>query len=785
MVKRPSQRDYKTNKTNVLALIFLLPILFLKWIGDLIIFPFKKIPSLVYKTYIILGASISKILILLKLSLAKIKFKPPAIKVKPQTKPVIIFRKRHTLEDIRDKISILQQKINSFRIPWPSMQKSIKIKRAIKLLIIKIKYFFLGALAVAIIATALELNSEIQSLPNPIFLSNRAVPTTTKIYDRNGKLLYEIYADENRTPVKLSEVPLIVKEATVAVEDKGFYNHGGFSIPGIVRAALHDINSSNLEGGSTITQQLVRSALLTPEKTFERKLKEIVLSVWAEQIYSKDQILEMYLNQVPYGGTAWGIEAASETYFGKKVQNLTLPQAALIAGLPAAPTLYSPFGTRPELAKVRQEEVLDEMVKSGYISAQEAQQAKNEPLNLRKPSVPIAAPHFVMYVKDLLEEQYGPRLVEMGGLRVTTTLDLSIQEMAQKIVTNNIENLKSLNVGNGAVLITDPKNGQILAMVGSANYFDKNSDGNVNLTTALRQPGSSIKVVNYAKALSMGYTAATIINDSPVTFTSPGAPSYSPVNYDGKFHGNVPLRVALASSFNIPAVKVLTAIGVKNMIEQGKLMGITTWNNDSLYGLSLTLGAADVTMIDMTKVYGTLADNGIKHDLTPFLKIENYRGEILPSPITDNETQAVSPGISFILSSILSDNNARIPAFGPNSSLVIPGKTVAVKTGTSDNKRDNWTIGYTPDYVVAAWVGNNDNSPMNPLLTSGITGAAPIWHDIMVNLLSNTPDKPFSPPSDIISIPCYGHIEYFIQGTEPKGGCILPPTNIPKPTDKQ
>lgn len=658
-----------------------------------------------------------------------------------------------------------------------------KLKKALKLFLLKLKYFLLGSLAVGTIALIYQINIIVKSLPNPSYLVFRDIPTTTKIYDRTGKLLYEIYAEENRTPVALSQVPDIVKQATIAIEDRDFYSHQGYSTRGIIRAIINNYNSGTLQGGSTITQQLVRSALLTPEKTLIRKIKEFVLSLWTEHIYNKDQILEMYLNQVPYGGTSWGIEAASETYFGKKVQELTLSEAALLAGLPAAPSVYSPFGAHPELAKIRQEKVLDEMAQDGFISDKENETAKKQELIYRRQTIPIAAPHFVMYVKDLLEQYFGTRMVEKGGLRVTTTLDISLQEKVQKIVTAQIANLRPLRVGNGAVLITDPNTGQILTMVGSADYFDREKEGNVNLTTSLRQPGSSIKIVTYAAALNSGFTAASIINDSPISYRVIGQPPYSPANYDGKFHGNIPLRIALASSYNVPAVKVLSAIGVKAMIDQGMLMGITSWNDETRFGLSLTLGGGEVTMVDMAKVYGTLAHGGKRIDLTPFINITNYRGETLTPLFPQNDVQATSPEIAFILNSILSDNRARTPAFGPNSSLVIPGKTVAVKTGTSDNKRDNWTIGYTPDYVVTVWVGNNDNTPMHPQLTSGVTGAAPIWNEVTKTILEGKPDKLFLQPEGILSMPCLGRVEYFIRGTQPKGGCVMPPTSTPKPTE--
>lgn len=774
-----------------IGLLIIAPLIILKLIGDAIIAVGKFSLNVEYKSYKKSSALLPKIFSsgkyfwvklfssvisvirlitypfsLLGSSISKIKF--------PQPKKNIVFRYQ--------KLSLPKINLPMLALPKLVLPKLPAIPLPSQLFFIKTKYFFLGAVTIAIMFAFIQVDNLVSSLPNPNDLSLRDVAATTKILDRNGKLLYEIYADENRTPVKLSDIPKDVINATIAIEDSEFLSHSGISLRGTARALIHDLTSDSIEGGSTITQQLIRSALLTPERTISRKIKEIVLSVWTEHVYFKNQILEMYLNQVPYGGTAWGIEAAAETYFGKNVGQLDLAEAAYLAGLPASPTYYSPYGARPELAKNRQEEVLTRMVNLGYIKENQKEEALGEELNIRRPTIPIAAPHFVMYVKDILEQQYGPRLIELGGLRVTTSLDLNLQEMAQKAVSDQIENLRSLNVGNGAALITDPDTGEILAMIGSRDYFDKENSGNVNLTTALRQPGSSIKVVNYATALAAGYTAASIIDDSPISYKAAGAPSYTPVNYDGKFHGRVPLRVALASSYNIPAVKVLASIGVEKMIAQGKLMGIESWNEENRYGLSLTLGGGDVTMLDMAKVYGTLATGGIKHSLIPILKITNWRGEPLPLPNPNETVRAVSPEIAFILSSILSDNTARTPAFGPTSSLVIPGKTVAVKTGTSDNKRDNWTIGYTPDYVALVWVGNNDNSPMNPQLTSGVTGAAPIWNEIMTNILKDKPDKSFAITPDIVTLPCYGRIEYFISGTQPKGGCQPLTTPTPLPT---
>jgi len=622
----------------------------------------------------------------------------------------------------------------------------------------------------------------LQSLPNPQLLTQRDLEVSTKILDRNGQLLYEIYVDQNRTPVKLEDIPLVVKQATIAIEDHDFYQHPGFSVRGIVRALSEIVVHKQVQGGSTITQQLIKSALLTPEVTIIRKTKEIILAFWAERLFSKDQIFEMYLNQVPYGGTAWGIEAAAQTYFAKSVTGLNLAEAALLAGLPAAPSEYSPFGSHPEKAIVRQREVLNRMQFSGYITEEQKQTALTTPLFFSKPRVGIRAPHFVMYVKELLEKTYGQRMLERGGLRVTTTLDLSMQEKVEEIVRVHIDKLATLNVGNGAALVTNPRSGDILAMVGSRDYFDANKDGNVNVTTSHRQPGSSIKVVTFAAALENGMTAASIINDSPVSYQSAGSPTYSPVNYDGKFHGPVPLRYALGNSYNIPAVITLATIGLPSMMEKAKLMGIESWSADpSRYGLSLTLGGGDVTMLEMAQVYGTIANMGKRQELRPILQVTDYTGKVIEDHRPSKSFDALKPEVAWILSNILADNDARKQAFGPKSSLIIPDHTVSVKTGTTNEKRDNWTIGFTPSYVVTVWVGNNDNAPMHPTLTSGITGAAPIWHDVMAEILTNQPDEVSPKPETVVSLPCYfGKVEYFVIGTEPTGGrCSAIPTITP------
>ncbi|MBI2025977.1 MAG: transglycosylase domain-containing protein [Candidatus Levybacteria bacterium] len=629
----------------------------------------------------------------------------------------------------------------------------------------------------------------LKDLPLPTKLSSTLTPQSSEIYDRNGKLLYQIYDQKNQIFIPLASVPKYVREATIAIEDRNFYEHGAIDVKGIARATISIVFKRKLQGGSTLTQQLVKNSLLTQERTIPRKIKEIILAFATEFIYSKDQILEMYLNQSPYGGTAWGIEAASQRYFGKRAKDLNLEESALLAGLPQSPTLYSPFGSRPELAKQRQIEVLNAMEELDFITKEQKDKASKTPLKYKKLSNEIEAPHFVLYIKDLLIQKYGQSLVEQGGLKITTTLSLDIQTAAQASVSAQIERIpKSYRVSNGAALVTDPGSGEILAMVGSKDYFDSEIDGNVNITTSLRQPGSSIKPINYAVGLINKYNAATTFIDQPTCFPNQGGKDYCPVNYDGKFHGLVSIRTALGNSFNIPAVKMLKVNGLRAMIATASAMGITTFTNPDNYGLSLTLGGGEVKMVDMAQSFGVFANGGYKINLRPILKIMDKNGKVLEeynpptSPIFGKKV--LPEGVAFIISDILSDNGARLAAFGGSSELVIPNQIVSVKTGTTNDYKDNWTIGYTPSFLVVTWVGNNDNTQMSGVV-SGVTGAAPIWNDIMSYLLKGKIKEGLSRPSDVIqkqvcsdtgALPppagsgasCPTRLEYFIKGSEPK-----------------
>lgn len=641
----------------------------------------------------------------------------------------------------------------------------------------------------------------------PIFTwaISESLPVSTKIFDRNENLVYEIFTDEKRTPIDIAEIPEHLKWATISIEDKNFYKHRGVDILGIIRGLSKTITQGRAEGGSTLTQQLVKNSLLSNERTVRRKAQELVLTMVFESIYTKDQILEMYLNSIPYGGTAYGIEAASETYFGKSAKDLDLAESALLAGLPQRPSTYSPFGAHPEFAKSRQREVFKQMVDNGYISQDEADTAYNEELKYVS-TRSSQATHFALWIKEQLATKYGEKTVEQGGLRVYTTLDLEIQNLAQQTVASEVAKLKKQSVGNGAVIVTRPSTGEILAMVGSKDYFATDEDGKVNVVLAQRQPGSSIKPLNYALALKdQKITPATAFADVPTCFQVAGQANYCPVNYDGTYHGLVQARFALGNSYNIPAVKVLALNGVKGFIEFAKEMGLTTITNASDYGLSATLGGLLVTPYDMAVAYGVFANGGIEQPLVAITKVTDWKGNVLseynPSDNTLTGTRVLDPGVTFLISHILYDGNARSAAFGTSSYLNVSGHPeVSVKTGTTNDRRDNWTVGYTANAVVVSWVGNNDNSSMSGAV-SGISGASPIWNKVMKAVLNKAekgayadsekghswPKQPDgvvgaticadtggAPPSQDPANPgCVTRFEYFLEGTAPSTSNIV------------
>lgn len=623
-----------------------------------------------------------------------------------------------------------------------------------------------------------------RDLPEPGKLIDAQAENSTRIYDRNDIPLYSVYENVNRTYVALDQIPKDLQQATISVEDKNFYKNNGFSIAGYIRGLIIDpIFRRRVTGGSTITQQLVKNVLLTSERSLPRKVKELVLSIQVDKRYSKEEILEMYLNDVPYGGTAIGVEAASESYFGKKVKDLNLAESALLAGLPQSPSSYSPFSGN-DYYIARSQVVLKAMREQGYINKDEEKKALEEIKKMKftkRDSVSMKAPHFVIYVKQILASQFGESAVETGGLQVKTTLDYELQKKSEDIVKEEIEKLKGYRVGNGAAVVSDPKTGEVLAMVGSKDYFDEKGDGNFNVALANRQPGSSLKPIVYATAFEKGYTPSTMLMDVKTDFPNGSGGLYSPVNYDGKFRGPVQVRFALGNSLNIPAVKMLAKVGIKDVMEKGYEMGLENWEpttaNMQDVGLSLVLGGREVSLMNEITAYSVFANKGIKQEPVTILEVKDAKGKTLYKYKEKKGIKVLSEEIAFLISHILLDNNARSDAFGPNSALNIPG--VAVKTGTTDQKRDNWTIGYTPSVVAGVWVGNNDNSPMNPAIASGVTGASPIWRKIMLAAIEVKKKEEFKKPDGVIAVevdtlgggmPTSGkptRSEYFVKGTEP------------------
>lgn len=606
---------------------------------------------------------------------------------------------------------------------------------------------------------------------------------STKILDRNGKLLYDVYANQNRNPIVITDVPAYLKQATISIEDKNFYKHQGFDPFGMVRGFLRIFTQGRAEGGSTITQQLVKNVLLTNDRTIIRKIKEFVLAVQIEKKYSKDQILQMYLNEVPYGGTAWGVGSAAQIYFGKDVKDLDLIESAILAGLPQSPSAYSPYSSTPKAYVNRTKDVLRRMQEDGFITkAQETSaDAALSNVQFQPRGSTFNAPHFVQYVQNILENTYGQASVELGGLTVTTTLDLDLQNLAQAAVTEEIAKVEKQHITNGAAIVINPETGEILSMVGSKNFSAKDYDGQVNVTTSLRQPGSSFKPFTYVTAFKKGFSPATLLMDVPTTFPGGvGQPDYNPVNYDGKFVGPIQVRYALANSRNLPAVKMLAMIGIKDVLATATDMGLTTLppTAETLkrVGLSLTLGGGEVRLLDMADAFSAFVNKGYRVDPVAILKVTDINGKVLEENKPQKGNRVLSEEQAFLINSILSDNNARKDVFGVNSLLNVPD--VMVKTGTTNDKRDNWTIGGNDNAMVGVWVGNNDNSQMLNV-ASGVSGASPIWRKIISDAMKGKPSVKFDVPGGINQISVdnvsgyaahdsfASRMEYFIRGTEP------------------
>lgn len=586
-------------------------------------------------------------------------------------------------------------------------------------------------------------------------IEERKIVQSTKIYDSTGKiLLYDVYQNTKRTVVPFEDISPYIKQATLSIEDKTFYEHKGFKPTSFLRAVIaNTLSAEYSQGGSTITQQVVKNSILIGDKTITRKLKEIALSLKLEKIITKDQILSMYLNENPYGGSIYGVEEASQAFFGKTSSEVTMAEAAYLAALPQAPSRLSPYGKNKNLLDDRKNLVLSEMLKDGKITQEEYENAKNETVTfLPKSNTGIKAPHFVMFVKDYLENKYGIDVLEQGGLRVTTTLNYDLQVKAEAIAKQYATiNQESFNGSNDAFVAIDPKTGGILTMVGSRDYFDKEIDGNFNVTTARRQPGSTFKPFAYAKAFEKGYTPDTVLFDLHTQFSAKCTPDnmtsedgcYAPANYDDKFRGPMTMRDALAQSINVPSVKALYLAGVEDTIKLATSMGVTGLENTGVYGLTLVLGGGEVSLLDMTSAYGVFATEGIRNPYTGVLKVEDRNGRVLEE-LDLEPYRVLDPEVARNISDILSDNVARTPLYGANSVINFAGRDVAVKTGTTNNYRDAWIIGYTPSVVVGTWAGNNDNTPMAKKVSGLIV--APMWRAFMDEVLKTVPNESFNNP---------------------------------------
>ncbi len=634
------------------------------------------------------------------------------------------------------------------------------LKLNIKELIIDaiILIFVLGLVA----AGVLFLWISTLDIPDLSSFEERRVLQSTKIYDRTGEiLLYDLHQDVRRTIVPYEKISRHIKNATVAIEDDSFFEHSGVRPLSILRAAIANLQGGNLlggQGGSTITQQVIKNSILEREKKLSRKIKEVILALRLEQVLTKEEILSHYLNESPYGGTIYGVEEASLSFFGKSSSDVNLAEAAYLAALPQLPTYYSPYGNHVNELEKRKNLVLERMKIQGVITPEEYNTAVVEVVEFKPQSATgIRAPHFVFYIKEQLEGMYGDDSLAEKGLKVITTLDYELQDAAEKIVQEKaLSNEKSFNAENGALVATDPKTGEILVLVGSRDYFDSEIDGNYNIALALRQPGSSFKPFVYATAFNKGYTPDTVVFDLQTQFSTTCTVDnftsndgcYSPNNYDGKFRGPVTLRNALAQSLNIPAVKTLYLAGVAPSIKTARDLGITTLTNPGQYGLTLVLGGGEVKLLEMVGAYGVFADEGIKSELHGILRVEDSSGNVIKE-FKPEPKRVLDVEVSRNISDILSDNVARTPLYGANSLLYFPGRDVAAKTGTTNDKRDAWIIGYTPNLAVGAWAGNNDNSPMNELSGLIIT---PMWRAFMDVALLKYPKetfvKPIPTPSD-------------------------------------
>ena len=606
--------------------------------------------------------------------------------------------------------------------------------------------FFDAAIVVIVIGVIFIGWIYYSATPAASQLATRKIAETSILYDRSGQnILYELHGEENRKIISHEEIPDVMRLATIATEDANFYSHIGIDPIAIIRALKINFQNNGIhQGASTITQQLARSAFLTQDKTLKRKFLEAIFAIKIERHYTKDEILDQYLNQVPYGANAYGIQTASETYFGKNPKELTLDEAAFLAILPKAPSYYSPYNTHMEDTIARQKTILQHMAELKLVSAKDVESALSvdTPSKIKPNVSQIVSPHFVFFVLEQLENKYGKEFLQTGGLKIVTTLNLSMQKIGEDVVTTGAQKNIARGATNAGLVAVDPRSGDVLAMIGSKNFFDPTIDGQVNVATSQRQPGSSFKPFAYAHAFELGYQPETMILDAQTNFGPDGSGKpYIPRNYDGKFHGLLPMRSTLAMSLNVPAVKVLYLASIDGTLDLAHRMGITTLNDRKRYGLSLVLGGGEVKLLDMAGAFSVFATEGVRNPVRAILKITDRSGKIFQDEKL-NSTRVMDVQIARKISSILSDNVARTPIFGPKSPLILDDRVVAAKTGTTSEFRDAWTMGYTPSIAVGVWAGNNDNRPMKAG-ADGVFVAAPIWHDFMERALSGTPAETF------------------------------------------
>ena len=665
----------------------------------------------------------------------------PQIKSPQSWKKAARKRKKYALKSCRPIAE--KPKFKTRKVGAPRGIKKI-IKPLIKVAILLI---ILGSISIA--GAFVWFSRE---LPKSTELLTKHPAPSTKIYDRTGKvILNDISGDFKRIKIKLNEIPEYVKWATIVAEDKEFYSHHGINFKGIIRAFLINIlrGGKIVQGGSSISQQFIKNALLTPKKTYTRKLKEAILTWQLEKRFTKDEILEMYFNEIPYGGTAYGIEAAAQKYFNKSAKELTLAEAATLAALPQAPSYYSPYGSHKDKLLKRKDWILDTLVQQGYITKDQAEAAKKQELKFSKISSSIIAPHFVFYVRELVAKEYGEKMLEQGGLKIITTLDIKQQKIAEEVVKKGVEkNTEKYNARNAALVALNAKTGEITAMVGSVDYFDEENDGAVNVALRPRQPGSSFKPIVYAAAFQKGYSPRTILFDVLTTFKAQPE-DYQPHNYNDQYFGPVSIRKALAGSLNVPAVKTIYLVGVENVLNLAEKMGYTTFKDRSRFGLSLVLGGGEVKLLEHVNGFATLAREGEYKKTLAILRIEDSQGKILEEnkPEKNKAKHVLDQQIARQITDILSDNEARAFVFGKKNYLTLGERPVAAKTGTTNDYKDAWTLGYTPSLACGVWVGNTRGEVMKGA-AAGANVAAPIWHEFMKEVLKDTEIENFKKPEE-------------------------------------